>query len=176
MPQCIHGGIAGRSCGCGSHAGRIRGTPIRRAAEVAGMAPASATGIMHRSPSNEMQPIRPLPTIPVETISHLRGGAVLEEDEESRAPERRAAEPGPIAHDDVRRRAHPPEDLFGMRGTEHLVLPAQRNNLHIAVAAFVLMLLFALMAAFFRYRLQLERDDGVNVRAPATRVDSVFTR
>lgn len=65
-----------------------------------------------------------------------------------------------------------------MRASEHVALPLQRNNLYIAVAAFVFMLLVGLFAAFFRLRLQLERHDGMDVRmhAPATRTDSVPAR
>jgi hypothetical protein len=74
-----------------------------------------------------------------------------------------------------RARVHPPEELFGLRPTEHVALPPQRNNLRIAVAAFVVMLLLGLLAAFFRLRLQLERNDGMDVRshAPASPMDSV---
>ncbi len=52
-----------------------------------------------------------------------------------------------------------------MRPGEHVALPPQRNNLYIAVAAFVFMLLLGLFAAFFRLRLQLERNDSMDVRS-----------
>jgi hypothetical protein len=114
---------------------------------------------MHRAgPNDDLLPIRPLPTIPVETASKSRSSQFDFGD-------RGATE----------RRRHPPEDLFGMRGTEHVALPVQRNNLYIAVAAFVFMLLLGLFAAFFRLRLQLEHHDwnDMRLRAPATRMDSV---
>jgi hypothetical protein len=128
---------------------------------------------MHRSAPNELFPIRPLPTIPVERASMSRGGQYSVLDEE-RTEDRRATDPDLAAADAVDRPAHPPEELFGMRPTEHVALPVQRNNLYIAVAAFVLLLLLALFATFFRLRLKLEHGDDVEVRAPATRTDSVL--
>ena len=128
---------------------------------------------MHRLAPNELFPIRPLPTIPVERASMSRGGQDSVLDEEL-AEDRRASESELPAAGSVDCRAHPPEELFGIRPTEHVALPAQRNNLYIAVAAFILLLLLALFATFFRLRLKLEHDDGVEVRAPATRTDSVL--
>ncbi len=56
-----------------------------------------------------------------------------------------------------------------MRANEHVALPAPRKNLHIAVAAFILMLLFAMLAGFVRHRLELEHGDGVDVRTAPVR-------
>ncbi|HVW28316.1 MAG TPA: hypothetical protein VHC69_23295 [Polyangiaceae bacterium] len=124
---------------------------------------------MHRSPSNDpLRPIRPLRSIPPNAVSGAQGESVLE-DAEWAEGDRRASEPELVANDHVARRAHPPEDLFGMRANEHVALPAPRKNLHIAVAAFILMLLFAMLAGFVRHRLELEHGDGVDVRTAPVR-------
>jgi hypothetical protein len=117
---------------------------------------------MHRSaPNDELFPIRPSPTIPVDASGGDRGDHVADSDE--RGEDRRATDPDLVAVRSAGRRVHPPEELFGMRASEHVALPVQRNNLYIAVAAFVFMLLLALFAAFFRHRLQLERGGVMDV-------------
>jgi hypothetical protein len=55
-------------------------------------------------------------------------------------------------------RPYPPEELFGLKETDHLALRPRRDNLQIAVVAFVLMLVFGLLAIFFRGRLHRELD------------------
>jgi len=128
---------------------------------------------MQRSPLNHgPRPILPSPTIPLEALSRRPCGSTCGTDDEPRADERRRTDPGPFGAD--AERARPPEELFALRSTERIALQPKRDNLHIAVAAFVITMLFSLIGVFFWHRLQLEQDDGRDMHPPATRTDAVL--
>ena len=107
-----------------------------------------------------------MPTIPLEgapesSVRKSLDGAWNGED-------RRETEPDGFDFDEeLEERPHPPEDLFAVGPTEHLVLPPRRDNMQIAVVAFVMMMLLSLLALFFRHRLRMEHENETDVSIPA---------